>query len=385
MSLPRLGGAVAVQQDDPLQRIPMSWDQYVKLPERPRAEWVNGVAVIMNAPPTFGHGDSAVRLAVALANALPDLYVVSEVRLWVAEDILRLPDVMVTDSRPQNDWAVATSEPPLMVAEVLSPSTRSEDVIVKALEYARAGIGQYWILDLEQRTLEVLRNVEGAWHRLAILDEDDPELTVVLADLPVSLDLRQLPPQLTPPGRGSCATAARTGLWPAVQVRAPWRAGPRGRRDRDLARRQLIRSGTSDRRTLGAQAFEPSSAASLRKNSPRGSVEPDGWPVTAVNEWLPRRGASEVVPRLDTSSLWLTRPITERHPMSYPKARPATAPSRRALGSPRSRRGSSPTGRRTAPSRPASTSATRGRTAPTSSSSTTARRSPTGCRTTATC
>ena len=183
---------MAVQRDDPLQRVPMSWEQYLRLPERPRAEWVDGVAVIMNAPPAFGHGDSAVRLAVALVNALPDLYVVSEVRLWVADDILRLPDVMVTDSRPQDDWAVAVSEPPLMVAEVLSPSTRSEDVIVKAVEYARAGIGQYWILDPEQRTLEVMRNIEGAWHRLAVLDDDHPEMTVVLADLPVSLDLRRL-------------------------------------------------------------------------------------------------------------------------------------------------------------------------------------------------
>jgi len=183
---------VVVHRDDPLQRVPMSWEQYLKLPERPRAEWVNGVAVIMNAPPAFGHGDCAVRLAASLVNALPDLYVVSEVRLWVAEDILRLPDVMVTDSRPKDDWAVAVSEPPLMVAEVLSPSTRSEDMVVKAVEYARAGIGQYWIVDPEQRTIEVLRNIEGSWHSFAVLDDDNPELTVVLADRPVSLDLRRV-------------------------------------------------------------------------------------------------------------------------------------------------------------------------------------------------
>ena len=82
-----------------------------------------------------------------------------------------------------------------MVAEVLSPSTRSEDVIVKAVEYARAGIGQYWILDPEQRTLEVMRLVEGAWQTLVKLDDDSPEVTVVLADRPVSVDLRELLPE----------------------------------------------------------------------------------------------------------------------------------------------------------------------------------------------
>lgn len=183
---------MVVRRDDPLERVPMSWEQYLKLPERPRAEWVNGVAVIMNAPPAFVHGDGAVRLIVVLANALPDLYVVSEVRLWVAEDILRLPDIMVTETVPADDWAVSASEPPLMVAEVLSPSTRSEDVIVKAVEYAQAGIGQYWILDPEQRTLEVMRNVDGAWHTLAVLDDDNPEVTVVVAGRPVSVDLRQI-------------------------------------------------------------------------------------------------------------------------------------------------------------------------------------------------
>jgi Uma2 family endonuclease len=99
---------------------------------------------------------------------------------------------MVTDARPQDDWAVSASEPPLMVAEVLSPSTRSEDVIVKAVEYAEAGIGQYWLVDPEQRTIEVMRNVEGAWHRLVLLDDDSPEATVVLAGRPVSVDLRSI-------------------------------------------------------------------------------------------------------------------------------------------------------------------------------------------------
>jgi Uma2 family endonuclease len=192
VSVPGPGGAVSTRSEEPLLRVPMSWEQYLRLPERPRAEWVNGVAVIMNAPPAFDHGDIAVRLAVTLVNALPELYVVSEVRLWVADDILRLPDVMVTDARPRSDWAVSVSEPPLMVAEVLSPSTRSEDVIVKAVEYAQAGIGQYWVVDPEQRTIEVMRNVEGAWHRLVTLGDDDPEATVVLAGRPVSVDLRQV-------------------------------------------------------------------------------------------------------------------------------------------------------------------------------------------------
>src|SRR3954447_3614543 len=50
------GGAVSRQSEESLLRMPMSWEQYLELPDRPRAEWVHGVAVIVNAPPRFGHG-----------------------------------------------------------------------------------------------------------------------------------------------------------------------------------------------------------------------------------------------------------------------------------------------------------------------------------------
>jgi Uma2 family endonuclease len=187
---PEEDGPVVVRHDDPLERVPMSWEQYLHLPERPRAEWVDGVAVIMNAPVSFGHGASAVRLASTVLSAVPELYVVSEVKLKMSDDLVRAPDIMVTDSVPAD--ARWVSEPPLMVAEVLSRSTKSEDVLVKSAEYARFGIGQYWILDPENRTLEVMRNVEGGWHTLALLDDDNPEVTVVLAGRPVSVDLRQV-------------------------------------------------------------------------------------------------------------------------------------------------------------------------------------------------
>jgi Uma2 family endonuclease len=186
---PEEDGPVVVRHDDPLERVPMSWEQYLKLPERPRAEWVDGVAVIMNAPPGFDHGRSALRLGAVLLDALPDLHVVTEVQLRMSEDLVRIPDLMVVDTTPANDWV---SEPPLMVAEVLSRSTRSEDVLVKSAEYAHFGIGQYWILDPEQRTLEVMRNEENGWFTLVVLDDEHPEVTAVVAGRPVSVDLRQV-------------------------------------------------------------------------------------------------------------------------------------------------------------------------------------------------
>ena len=160
-----------VQPDEPLLRVPMSWEDYLELPERPRAEWVDGVALIMNAPPGFDHSVATVRLGAVLVSALPHHYVATEAMLRMPRNRMRLPDLMVTDSRPENDWV---SEPPLMVTEVLSRSTRTEDTIRKSVEYAAMGIGQYWLVDPELRNLEVMSNVDGAWETTVRLDDDHP-------------------------------------------------------------------------------------------------------------------------------------------------------------------------------------------------------------------
>jgi Uma2 family endonuclease len=167
----------------------MSWQQYLELPEKPRAEWVDGVAVIMNAPPRFDHGSAAAQLILLLGPRFPDHYVVTEVFLRLPRNRVRLPDVMLTASRPDDGWV---SEPPPMVAEVLSQSTRSEDMVRKSVEYAEAGIGQYWLVDPELRSIEVMHNVDGAWEVLARVDDDHPEAEVELEGATVRLDLGQV-------------------------------------------------------------------------------------------------------------------------------------------------------------------------------------------------
>ena len=172
-----------------LRYLPMPWREYLLLPERPRTEWVNGVA-IMTPPVSPRHGKSVLRLGAVLIRALPQLEIGTEIGLRLSTDRLRAPDVMVYQGPEQPLWV---DQPPVLVVEVLSPSTRSEDTVRKSAEYATFGVGQYWIMDPDEPSLEVFENVEGGWERVLTLTSAEPIGTVTVGEHgDVEVDLREI-------------------------------------------------------------------------------------------------------------------------------------------------------------------------------------------------
>lgn len=167
----------------------MSWEEFLDLPDRPRAEWVDGEVVIDVAPVLFPHGSATGQLIALLVPLFPEHRIVTEVGLWLPRNRLRAPDLMMLADRPEGGWV---SELPVLVAEILSRSTRSEDTIRKSREYAERGIGQYWVVDPELRAIDVWRLVEGEWDLLARLDDQHPTAEVTLSDVVVPLDIRRI-------------------------------------------------------------------------------------------------------------------------------------------------------------------------------------------------
>jgi Uma2 family endonuclease len=73
----------------------------------------------------------------------------------LAPDTIVQPDVMVfprRNDRLPRDWASAGL--PMLVVEVISPSSSSRDRILKRRRYQRAGIAEYWIADPEAQLVE---------------------------------------------------------------------------------------------------------------------------------------------------------------------------------------------------------------------------------------
>lgn len=98
--------------------------------------------------------------------------------LRLPPDRVRIPDFLVMTSEPD----LFVEEVPVAVGEVLSPSTRREDLVIKAEEYAAAGIGQYCVVDPEARSVDVHANADGHGESLAVIDERYPTATVEVGE-----------------------------------------------------------------------------------------------------------------------------------------------------------------------------------------------------------
>lgn len=186
------GGSVEVVEQG-LQRFRMPWDEFLELQVEGKAEWVDG-EVVVSPPNNVGHGITCARLIVVLTGALPDLDVGTDIGVWLPHNRLRGPDLVALARTPLPRTAFL-EKPPVLVVEILSPSTRSEDLLRKGPEYAAAGIEQYWVVDPEGRSLEVFSNVDARWEPLLRLDDQHPTGEVTVGEHGVvPLDLNAILP-----------------------------------------------------------------------------------------------------------------------------------------------------------------------------------------------
>ncbi|MBC7097589.1 Uma2 family endonuclease [Candidatus Bipolaricaulota bacterium] len=124
-------------------------------------EFVRG-EVLMYSPATGEHQD-LVRFLLRILDGY------CEARGWgkvlmgpaavrVLPDVVREPDIFVL---PPEEVPKAKGVPlevrPALVIEVTSPTTRTVDLVEKPVDYAAAGIPEYWVVDSEHKEIVVHR------------------------------------------------------------------------------------------------------------------------------------------------------------------------------------------------------------------------------------
>jgi Uma2 family endonuclease len=148
-------GAVSIADAWPATGRPFTVADLDRIPDDGRRyELVAGVLVV-SPRPTPAHQVVAFTLASLLAQACPDAWqVVPEPAVLIAPDTELVPDLVVA-ARDQLVGSKIT-EPPVLVAEVRSPSTALIDLNRKKAAYERFGVGSYWVVVPEPAKPELI-------------------------------------------------------------------------------------------------------------------------------------------------------------------------------------------------------------------------------------
>lgn len=133
---------------------------YYALPDEIRVELIDGVIYDMTAPRLI-HQKLLLQLAMAFFRCIQDsesdcsvTIAPRDVKLFDDDRNMYQPDILITCDKSKDLEDYYDGAPELTV-EILSPSTRRKDFLVKTCNYERAGVREYWIVDPIRRQVLV--------------------------------------------------------------------------------------------------------------------------------------------------------------------------------------------------------------------------------------
>lgn len=138
---------------------PLTAREYAALPEDEGVRYELAEGWLMMSPrPKPRHQRGSRELSRQLVPQLPALEVLQEVDIDLelappeAPGTVRVPDVVVISreayERVDGDDTLLRANEVLLAVEFFSPGSTRIDTVVKHHEYADAGIGHYWMIDL---------------------------------------------------------------------------------------------------------------------------------------------------------------------------------------------------------------------------------------------
>jgi len=171
----------------------LDYDDYLRLPDDgKRYEILDGELYVTPAPSPL-HQRVSKRLQRKLedyfeARGLGEVFDALIDMILGRHDVAQ-PDILVV-ANPGQISGRGIEGAPLLVVEVLSPSTRRHDREVKMRRYAALAIPHYWIVDPEGHWIACYRLEGGAYRHVLtaegntqLIPTDWPDLIIPLADL----------------------------------------------------------------------------------------------------------------------------------------------------------------------------------------------------------
>ena len=139
-----------------------TYADYAKWDDDVRRELIDGAIYLMSPAPTLNHQRILRKLSWQLENFLRgkpcELFVAPcDVCLNAAGDddkTVVQPDIFVVCDKSKLDGKRCNGAPD-MIVEILSPSSKSRDMLIKFSKYLEAGVREYWIVDPADKTTSV--------------------------------------------------------------------------------------------------------------------------------------------------------------------------------------------------------------------------------------
>ena len=135
-------------------------------------EILDGILIVTPSPVPV-HQRATFRLARLLDDACPrDLEVfMARLDVKLADTTVLEPDVLVVRVSDIGEKNIPAA--PVLVVEVLSPSTRRYDLLLKRAAYEEHGVESYWLVDPKAPSLTVLELVDGRYVEVAHVTGDE--------------------------------------------------------------------------------------------------------------------------------------------------------------------------------------------------------------------
>ena len=145
-------------------------DDYYALPEERRVELIDGVIYDMAAPSAIHQrilGDLYVLFReCADKYGMPCEVFLSPFDVHLDKDNYTMvqPDLLAVCGETDEEIVTRFEGAPDLVVEILSPSSRSKDQVLKLYKYQNAGVKEYWIVDPDHETVMVYDFRDGNFY-----------------------------------------------------------------------------------------------------------------------------------------------------------------------------------------------------------------------------
>jgi len=186
-----LAGELTEIDLEPLQG---SWsqEQYLRLTQQTKRllEFTDGVIEVLPVPTRKHQAISRFLFLVLLAFVQPRGATIfyAPLRLRIRPSKFREPDLLLlldpADPRNQNDFWLGAD----LVVEIISPDDPGRDTHVKRVDYAEAGIGEYWIVDPMKNSITVLALEGKEYSEHGVFRRGEIATSVLLPGFSVPVD-----------------------------------------------------------------------------------------------------------------------------------------------------------------------------------------------------